>query len=182
MEPATVTPRALFRVVVLTALALLVQWTIGLDIRIAGVHPDFMILLPMAAGMAAGPDEGAVVGFVAGMAVDLLLPTPFGLSALVWCLVGFGVGAVTGNLTRQVWWFRPAVALAASAAAVMLYAVLGAVLGQEQFLHVDLVGVVLVVSVANAVLAAPAVALLRRALTVAETSGGVPSMAPIRRW
>lgn len=175
------TVRALVRVAVLTVLVLLLQWTIGLDIRVAGVHPNFMILLPVAAAMSSGPIEGAVAGFIAGMAVDLLLPTPFGLSALVWCLVGYAVGAATGELTRQVWWFRPAVALAASAIAVMLYAVLGAVLGQDQFLHVDLVAVVAVVSVGNAVLAAPAVAVLRRALTVPDAAG-LPSMAPARRW
>lgn len=182
MEPGAVTARAAVRILVLTAVVLLVQWTVGIDIRVAGVHPDFMALLPIAAGMASGPTEGAVVGFVAGMAVDLLLPTPFGLSALVWCLVGFSVGAVTGELAREVWWFRPAVALASSAAAVMLYAVLGAVLGQDQFLHVDLVAVVLVVSVANAVLAAPAVALMRRALAPAAATGPLSSVAPARRW
>ncbi|MGH9087511.1 MAG: rod shape-determining protein MreD [Acidimicrobiales bacterium] len=182
MEPGAVTVRALVRILVLTALVLLVQWTVGLDIRIAGVHPDVMILLPVAAGMASGPAEGAVVGFVAGMAADLLLPTPFGLSALVWSLVGFGVGATTGELTRQVWWFRPAVALVASAVAVMLYAVFGAVLGQDQFLHLDLAAVVAVVSVTNAVLGAPAVALVRRALATAQPAGTFSSVAPARRW
>lgn len=176
------TLRVVIRLLVLTALVLLVQWTIGLDIRIAGAHPDFLVLLPIAAGMAAGPSEAAIVGFVAGMAADLLVPTPFGLSALVWCLVGFGVGAVTGSLTRQVWWLRPGVALAASAVSVMLYAVLGAVLGQSQFLHLDLLAVVLMVSVPNALLAAPATALVRRALAEAETRGRLSSAAPARRW
>ena len=174
--------RVVIRLLVLTALVLLVQWTIGLDIRIAGAHPDFLVLLPIAAGMATGSSEAAIVGFVAGMAADLLVPTPFGLSALVWCLVGFAVGAVTGNLTRHVWWVRPGVAFAASAVAVMLYAVLGAVLGQGQFLRIDLLSVVLVVSVSNAILAAPAMALVRRALAEAETRGRLSSMAPARRW
>ncbi len=94
------------------------------------------------------------MGFVAGLAADLLLPTPFGLSALVCCLVGFAVGASTGAVTREVWWFPPLVALAASAVAVMLYAVIGAVLGQEQFLRVDLAAIVAVVAIVNAILAA----------------------------
>lgn len=187
------TLRSLVRLVVLTAAVLLVQRTVGVDIRVAGAHPDLMILLPIAAGMAGGPEEGAIAGFVAGFAADLLLPTPFGLSALVWCLVGFGVGESTGTLTRGVWWMRPAICFASSAAAVLLYAVLGALLGQQQFLHIDLVPIVLVVAVVNAALAAPAVVVVARALAPSETRGGLamrtgrariraPRRTPARRW
>lgn len=180
------TPRSLVRLVVLTAAVLLVQWTVGIDIRVAGSHPDLMILLPIAAGMAGGPAEGAIAGFVAGMAADLLLPTPFGLSALVWCLVGYAVGGSTGTLTRQVWWFRPAISFVSSAVAVLLYAVLGALLGQDQFLHLDLLPIVLVVSAINAALAAPAVALVGRTLAAPRTAGSFaatgPTRAAARRW
>lgn len=156
--------RAAVRVLVVAALALLLQSTIVLELRIAGEVPDVMLLLPIAAGLVAGPAEGAVVGFVGGMAADLLLPTPFGLTALVGTLVGFAVGGVTGDVTRRVRGFSSVVALAASAIAVMLYAVLGAVLGESQFLHVDLAAVVAVVALVNAVLAGPAVKVLRWAL------------------
>jgi rod shape-determining protein MreD len=159
-----VTARSAVRSLVVIALALLVQSTVVGDIRIDGVIPNLMLLVPIAAGIAAGPARGAVVGFTAGLAADLLLPTPFGLTALVGTLVGFTVGATSGSVVREVRWFSAVVALAASAAAVMLYAVLGAVLGQQQFLHVDLVLVVTVVSVANALLAVPAVGLERWAL------------------
>ena len=50
-----------------------------------------------------------------------------------------------------------------------VHAVLGAVLGEGQFLHVDLVAIVAVVSVVNALLAGPAVKVLRWAL-VAPTA------------
>jgi hypothetical protein len=78
------------------------------------------------------------------------------------------VGAATGDTARHVRGFATLVALVASAVAVMLYAVLGAVLGQAQFLHVDLVAVVAVVSVVNAVLAGPSVRVLRWALVPSE--------------
>jgi rod shape-determining protein MreD len=152
-----VTARGALRGVLVVVVTLVVQETLVLDLTVHGVHPDVMVLLPVATGIVAGPEEGAVMGFVAGIAADLLLPTPFGLSALVGCLVGFGVGAVTGAITREVWWLPAVVALGASAIWVMLYAVLGAVLGQGQFVQVDLVAVVLVVAVVNAVLVAPAV-------------------------
>lgn len=173
-------PRTVLRVVVLVVVTLVVQWTLGMDVVIAGAHPDLVVLLPTAAGIAAGPDEGAIMGFVAGMAADLLLPTPFGLSALVGSLIGFGAGATTGRLLRQAWWFPAGVALVTSAAWVMLYAVLGAVLGEQQFLSVDLPAVVLVVAVSNAVLAAPSVAAARWA--TGSAPGGRRRVSPVGRW
>jgi len=159
------TVRTAIRIVMTVFLGLVIQSTIGVDIRIAGVHPDLMLLLPIAAGIAGGPEEGALVGFLAGLAADLLLPTPFGLSALVYSLVGFAVGASTGSLAREFWWLSTFVAFAASAAGVLAYAVLGAVLGESQFLHLDLVAMVAVVSVFNGVLANVAVRIVRWALS-----------------
>ncbi len=157
--------RVVLRTLVVVALALLVQVTVMLDIRVGGASPDVMFLLPIAAGVVAGPIEGAAVGFVAGLAADLLTPTPLGMSALVGTLVGFGVGAISGSVVRELRGLPTLVALGASAVAVMLYAVLGAVLGESQFLHVDLAVVVTVVAVANGLLAGPAVRVMRWALT-----------------
>ena len=162
------TARGVLKACLVVFVVLLVQSTLGLDLSIFSAHPDLLLLLPIAAGIAGDAEEGAVMGFVAGFAADLLLPTPFGLSALVYCLVGFAVGYTTGSIVREVWWFTPVVALAASAVAVMLYAVLGAVLGQEQFLTVDLAAVVGVVAVFNAILALPAVRVVRWALPSAD--------------
>lgn len=174
------TVRGLLRTLLVVLAVLVVQSTVGLDIRVAGAHPDFMLLLPIAAGLAMGPEEGAVMGFVAGMASDLLLPTPFGLSALVGCLVGFGVGLTTGRITEGIWWLKSLVALAASAGAVMLYAVLGAVLGQEQFLNDGLIAIVAVVSVVNALLAPLAVRMVRWALVGSDADEARPATAGAR--
>lgn len=164
MESGTVSALSVLRIVLVMVLALALQATVVMDISIAGVHPNLMLVFPIAAGVAFGPEEGAVVGFAAGMAADIIVATPFGLSALVWSLIGFGVGQSTGSVVRETWWLPAVVALAASAAAVMLYAVIGAVLGQGQFLQVDLVAVVLLVAGFNALLAAPAVRVMEWAL------------------
>ena len=63
----------------------------------------------------------------------------------------------------------------------MLYAVLGAVLGQDQMLRVDLGAVVGVVAVTNAILAWPTVRMMRWALGVAP-SGRQRSPAVGARW
>lgn len=158
------TGRVVVRTLVVVAIALLVQVTVILDIRIDGASPEVMFLLPIAAGIVAGPIEGATVGFVAGIAADLLTPTPLGMTALVGTLVGFAVGAISGGVVRDLRGLPTLVALGASVVAVMLYAVLGAVLGESQFLHVDLAVVVAVVAVANAILAGVSVRVMRWAL------------------
>ena len=64
-------------------------------LRIDGVHPDIVWLLPITAALLDGPETGAIVGFWSGLAFDLVLPTPFGLSALVGMLLGYAVGSLT---------------------------------------------------------------------------------------
>jgi rod shape-determining protein MreD len=164
------------RVVLVVALFLIVQNTLMLELRVGGVHPDIMILLPVMAGIAGGPTRGATMGFGAGLVADLLLPTPFGLSALVGCLVGFGVGVLTLAVDRSAVWLAPVVAAGASAVYEALYAVLGSVIGQPQMLHVDLLRIIVVVSVTNAVLAVPAFRLVTWALPAVSLEG-VPTSA-----
>lgn len=159
-------PRVVVRMVVVAFVTLVVQSSIGLEIRVVGVHPDLMLLLPIAAGIAGGPEEGAVMGFIAGIAADLVLPTPFGLSALVGCVVGFAVGAASapGSVVRDFPSLWPLIAAGASIVGELGYATIGGVLGQGQFLRVDLLAVVGVVAVCNAILAIPAVRVSRWAL------------------
>ncbi len=155
----------------------LVQGTIMLNIHVAGLHPDVMLLLPIAAGIVGGPARGAVMGFAAGLVADLFVVTPFGLSALVGCLVGYAVGLATTALDRSAWWLPPVAALFGSAAYVVTYAVLGSILGQPQMLHADLGVIVPLVAVVNAVLAIPAVRFVGWALPAASTEG-MPGSAP----
>ncbi|MDQ2825624.1 MAG: hypothetical protein M3Y04_01445, partial [Actinomycetota bacterium] len=87
------------------------------------------------------------------------LPTPLGLSALVFTLVGYGVGVANTGVLRSAWYIPMLTAGAASVAGVVLYAVAGSVLG-EQMLTGHLVTIALVVGVSNAVLTPVAVRLV----------------------
>ena len=160
----------------MVAVFVTVQQTLMLDVRIDGIHPDVMVVLPIAAGIVGGPGRGASVGFGTGLVADLLLSAPFGLSALVGCLVGFGVGLSTVALDRSAWWLPPVAAFGASALYEVVYAALGSVLGQPQMLHVNVVGIVLLVSVVNALVAVPAVRMVGWALPEASTEGMPTSM------
>ena len=165
------TARDLGRVTLVVLAFVVVQQTLMVDLRVGIVHPDVMILLPIAAGIVGGPSRGATMGFGAGLVADLFLPTPFGLSALVGCLLGFGVGVATLALDRTARWLAPTVALGGSALYVMVYASLGSVLGQPQMLHVDLLRVMVVVAVTNALLVLPAVRMVSWCMPAASTEG-----------
>src|SRR5215467_6294288 len=59
-----------------------------------GSQPDLVLVVVVAMALASGPLEGAVIGFAAGLAIDIAPPATdlLGQSALVFCLVGYGCG------------------------------------------------------------------------------------------
>jgi rod shape-determining protein MreD len=165
------------RLVLVVFVFLTVQLTLVADLRFDGIHPDVMVMLPIAAGLVGGPGRGAWVGFGTGLVADLFLPTPFGLSALVGCLIGFGVGLATLSLDRTTWWLPSLTAFGASAAYELGYAVLGSLLGQPQMLHVNVVGIVVLVSAVNALVAGPVLRMAAWALPTDPADGTRASRA-----
>jgi rod shape-determining protein MreD len=143
---------------------LMVQQTVMVALRVGGVHPDLVWLLPISAALLDGPETGAIVGFWAGLSFDLVLPTPFGLSALVGCLLGYVTGSLTAPVDPRAAWLKPVAALAGSVAADMLFAVLGAIFGQEQMVQIDFLSLFLVVGISSVVLMLPVNRLMRWAL------------------
>ena len=118
------------------------QFSIVSQLTVVGVHPEIVWLLPLMVGMLAGSEAGAVVGFISGLMIDSLLPTPFGLSALVGASVGFASGLLSeqGVLAGggEIWWVTPTVGGIGSMLAVLLYASLGWLFGYAGFFLVNL--------------------------------------------
>jgi len=133
--------------------ALVLQVCLFARFSYEGARPDVMILLAVLAGFLLGPERGAIVGFASGLAFDLVLSTPLGLSALVYTLVGFGVGAVSGGVVRSSRWIVPAVAAGGSAVGVVVYALVGAVIGEPTLEGPSLATIVVVVAAVNALVA-----------------------------
>jgi rod shape-determining protein MreD len=153
--------------------ALLLQTTLLARLRIFGVMPDFMLLLAVAGGITAGATRGATIGFASGMLIDLFLPTPLGLSALVFTLVGYGVGVANTGVLRSAWYIPVLTAGGASVAGVTLYALIGSVLG-ERMVDGHLVTIALVVGLTNAVLAPVAVKLVDWSLGSLQSGPRIP--------
>jgi len=145
--------------------ALVLQATLLSRFSYEGARPDVMILLAVVAGYLAGPERGAIVGFAAGMSLDMLLSTPMGLSALVYTVVGYGTGTVTAGAVRNSRWIPVVVAAVGSGLAMILYALAGTVLGEPTLDGPSLVAIVVYVAAVNAVLAPLAVKALGWAIT-----------------
>ena len=154
--PGVVATRVSFVLVI----ALTLQVSVVPDLRFFGVQGDLMLLVALAAGLAAGPERGAAIGFAAGLGYDLMLQTPCGLSALTYALVAFFVGSLQDSVLRAAWWIPVTTAAAGSALGVILYVVFGTVVGVE-FLGVSIPKVAIVVALLNALVAAPTIRALR---------------------
>lgn len=146
--------------------ALTLQRSLVLDLQLGRLYPDLLLLVAIGVAVVGGSEAGAVAGFAAGLLADLFTQTPFGLSALTFALVAFGVGALQSGLIRSAWWITPVTAAVASAAAVALFALLGAVIGQTHFLRADVGLVALGVAAVNAALSIPVARLVHWALPV----------------
>src|SRR5690349_10149645 len=113
-----------------------------------GVIAVPLLLVAIAAGIAGGPDRGAIVGFFAGLVYDLLLPlAPVGLAALCFCLVGFVVGRYQATVVRSATWLKMTIATLASAGGMVLYVGVGLLVNQENFLQRPIWPIILIVSV-----------------------------------
>lgn len=76
----------------LIALSLVLESTFLAHLRVGGVRPDLLVILVIAVAMVDGPVTAATFGFAAGLVSDLLFANQVGVSALVYTVIGFGVG------------------------------------------------------------------------------------------
>lgn len=126
------------------------------EVELFGAHGEVLWLVPIVAGLASGPERGAVAGFATGIAADLLALTPFGLTALAMSLVGYGVGAFRAGVLEASWWLPLVSAALGSAIGTVVFALAATVMGEEGLLQGRLARVVLAVVVWNVVLVLPA--------------------------
>jgi rod shape-determining protein MreD len=142
-------------------LALAFQAAFVAEMEVFGAHGDVLLLVPIVAGLTAGPERGAIAGFAAGFAVDLLVQTPFGLTALTYCLVGYGVGALQTGVLRASCWLPIIAAVAGSAVGTVLFALALTVVGEVSAFNGELPRIVLAVVAWNVVLVLPALRIAR---------------------
>lgn len=163
-----------FRASLVLLTAIVLQAAVVSRLGMFGAHADLLVLVPIAVALVDGPERGAMAGFVAGLAVDLLSTTPFGLTALAYSVVGFVVGAFQHGVLRNSVVLPVASAMLGAALGVALWALTATVVGEEGLLDGDLLVITAVVSVCAGILVMPAV-------RVARWVDGSPSADPVNR-
>jgi len=120
-----------------------------------GSAPNLVLVLVVTLALASGPTEGVLIGFGAGLALDIAPPASnlLGLSALVFCVIGYGCGRLRGPLERSSW-LPLAVVVLGVAAGEALYALAGMTFGDPDITWQS-VRLVLPVSVAYDILLCP---------------------------
>ena len=142
------------KLAVVIVVGVILQTTLfSTGLRVFGVTPDVALVLTVAVAYYQGPERGAAFGFFAGLVIDLFLNTPFGLSALSFALVGYGIGVVQSGLVRASRWVPPVMGVLGGLAGGALFVCIGALAGREELLALRSMKVVIIAGVYDAFLA-----------------------------
>jgi rod shape-determining protein MreD len=145
---------AWLRMSLVMAVVLALQISLIPGLRIADSTADLMLLFTICGAMVIGPERGAVLGFAIGLVFDIFLTTPFGLSALVYCLTGWLVGRIQVGVLRNSS-VLPALTVGATTAGAVLAYALGLRLIDDVVTPWSTLGGILAVETAFNVLFAP---------------------------
>ncbi len=90
----------IYLVIPLLAAVVLVQTTIMPHLTVWGIFANLPLLFVVSWGLLQGKKEGAVWGFVAGVAMDLFSGAPFGAATLALMAAGFLAGLGEASVIR----------------------------------------------------------------------------------
>ncbi|MBV9354039.1 MAG: rod shape-determining protein MreD [Chloroflexi bacterium] len=148
----------------LLLLAALVQSQIGPALPLLGGRPDLPLVFVLAWAVQRGANEGAIVGFIAGLLLDSVGYTPFGLNAALLGSAGYVTGLPEANVYRgNVPFFVGVAVLITLAYHTLMFLALQAY-GLQLPPVSEAFSLALWAAVMNALLLAPAYLLVRRLL------------------
>jgi rod shape-determining protein MreD len=153
------------RVIAIAAIivtAVLLQSTVFSQLRLLGVRPELLYLVTILIALHEGPNEGAIVGFTCGLAQDMFLDQPMGITALTLTLLGYAVGMARQYIVSPSPLVPTIVVAIATALGVGFYEIVTFLLGQFDAGFTYAVKVALLTAVYNAVLTPILSPLLRR--------------------
>lgn len=143
--------------------ALLLQTTVFPTITLLGVKPELLYLVTVVFAALRGPEEGALFGFIGGLAQDFLLNMPKGITALTLTILGYTVGLARQYITSPSP-LLPAILVAlGTAGGVAFHQAVAFLLGEEEGPFGYVAKVVLLTAVYGAVLTPIFYPILRRA-------------------
>ncbi|MFJ6011547.1 rod shape-determining protein MreD [Streptomyces sp. NPDC092952] len=166
---------------VLVVVALVVQVSVLARLQLPGAVPDLLLLVVLGLAFVYGHVSGALVGFGAGLLADLAPPADHaaGRYALVLCVIGYLAGLAkpeTGQLKSALVPMTGVVA--AAIGSTLLYAMVGALVGDTAARHVGLGSLLFTAALYDLLLAPFVVPLVMAAARrtvgdpLADTGGG----------
>jgi rod shape-determining protein MreD len=164
----------------LVIVALVIQVSVLARLHLPGAVPDLLLLTVLGLALVYGHVGGALIGFGAGLLADLAPPADHaaGRYALVLCVIGYLAGLAKPDNGQLKSATGPmAVVVAAAIGSTLLYAGVGALVGDTAARHVGLGGLLFSAALYDLLLApfvVPGImALVRRAENdpLAETGG-----------
>jgi rod shape-determining protein MreD len=141
------------RLTLLVVTTVVLQSTLFPDLRFFGVAPDVGLVATIAVAYRVGPERGALYGFASGLAIDLFLQTPFGVSALAFAVVGYCVGIIQAGMSREVRFAAPLFGGIGGLVGGFLFVAVAALAGQDQVIAVRTIYVLLLAAAYDALLA-----------------------------
>ncbi|WP_328677836.1 rod shape-determining protein MreD [Streptomyces sp. NBC_00322] len=167
----------------LVVVALVIQVSVLARLQLPGAVPDLLLLVVLGLAFVYGHMAGAFIGFGAGLLADLAPPADHaaGRYALVLCVIGYLAGLVRPDNGQLKSATGPMlVVVAAAIGSTLLYAGVGALVGDTAARHVGLGSLLFTAAVYDLLLAPFTVplimALARRAendpLSESQSSGG----------
>jgi rod shape-determining protein MreD len=166
----------ILRLVLLALVAVVIQDAAISQITLFGVSADVMPLVVMSVGLLCGSMTGAVMGFGAGLLVDLLLVQTLGITSLLYLLIGYWSGRVRELRDPSHGLVPVAGGAAATAVAQIGMAMLQFLLGVNTPVSGLLVQQIFVTILINTLISLPVYAIVRRTI-----SGAVPEDPRRRR-
>jgi rod shape-determining protein MreD len=136
-RPGVLAEVGIARVAAVSALLVVgfaLQTTVLTRATLLGVIPQVLLVVILSLAFTDGERVGVVAGFFGGLLIDLRLEDPsalMGLTALIYTIVGFGVGSVRRFTTSESVWMPVFVVAIASAIIEASYAGLSIILGQQ---------------------------------------------------
>ncbi|HXY94013.1 MAG TPA: rod shape-determining protein MreD [Acidimicrobiia bacterium] len=152
-------------------ICVVLQTTLFTHLKVDGVAPDVGLVAVLAVAYYDGAETGAWFGFFMGIAVDLFLTTPLGLSALAYAITGYTVGVVQAGMVRTPPLIAPILGGLGGFFGGLVFLAAGAVVGQSGFLTVESLKTVAIAAAYDAVIAPIVFPLVRRAARHPEGAG-----------
>ena len=158
------------RLVLVVISLVVLQTKVFTHLRVFGAVPDLTLVATIAMAYEEGPKSGALFGFAAGLATDLFLSTPLGLSALAFALTGYGVGLFQSGLIRESRWIASVRGGVGGLVGNIIFVVVGGIAGHDELFALHNIQIIILASLYDALVAIAVFPFVRWA--VREPDGG----------